>query len=468
MSDEQRAQGAGSGNPVQNVKDYGFEVGGPIKQGRAWYWGSYGTQEIEVGVLGFYKNTPTCRPPGLSTGQIGQTLPLDVLRDCLETDLTTLDNYNWKITAVPFTANRFTFQNTWAIKERNARDASDTRPIETTYRQKAVSSDFGSSAWTTGPGPFWKFGDQHVFSDRWLADIHYGHLGNNFTLDFHEDSLTDVQPSLETTTGVYGRSFQQSIFLRPTNSVDVTTNYFLPGALGGDHAFKVGYRWRNAHSVNLNHYGGNAVARFTNTIANSVDIYRDGNSVSHLDTHALYVQDTYTVSRLTLNLGLRWDRQDDAALAAVVPASPLAPAQLPSVNFPGAEAGVTWNDVSPRLGMTYDLTGDGKSVFQASYSLYYGQMAPGQLSAELAATGAVMVRYPWVDRDGDKFVQPNEVDYSTILSAQRHLRPEQPDELQLAGHGRPGHQERSHARVHPRLRSSTRSRHGHWRQLHLA
>src|SRR5262249_31045638 len=153
-------------------------------------------------------------------------------------------------------------------KERNARDASDTRPIETTYRQKAVSSDFGSSAWTTGPGPFWKFGDQHVFSDRWLADVTYGHLGNNFTLDFHEDSLRDVQPSLETTTGVYGRSFQQSVFIRPTNSVDATTNYFLPGTLGGDHAIKAGYRWRSAHSVSLNHYGGNAVARFTNNIAN--------------------------------------------------------------------------------------------------------------------------------------------------------------------------------------------------------
>ena len=36
VTDEQRAQGGGAGNPVQNVKDYGFEVGGPIKRGRAW------------------------------------------------------------------------------------------------------------------------------------------------------------------------------------------------------------------------------------------------------------------------------------------------------------------------------------------------------------------------------------------------------------------------------------------------
>ena len=36
-------------------------------------------------------------------------------------------------------------------------------------------------------------------------------------------------------------------------------------------------------------------------------------------------------------------------------------------------------------------------------------MAPGQLSSQLAATGAVFVRYPWADANGDGFVQPAEV-----------------------------------------------------------
>src|SRR5687767_4190628 len=94
ITDELRAQGAGSGAPIQNIKDYGFDVGGPIKKGRAWYWGSYGTQDIKVGVVGFYKDTATCRPGGDSLDP--RTTPTDVLRDCLETDLTTLNNYNWK------------------------------------------------------------------------------------------------------------------------------------------------------------------------------------------------------------------------------------------------------------------------------------------------------------------------------------------------------------------------------------
>jgi len=198
ITDEIRSAGAGSGAPIQNIKDYGFDVGGPIVRGKAWFWGSYGTQDIKVGVVGFYKNTPTCRP----------TPPTDTagLRACLETDLTELNNYNWKLTWTPFQGNRLGFQNTWAEKVRNARDARDTRPIETTFRQKAVSSSFGTFGWITGPTPFWKVSDQHVFSDRFLVDVQWAHVGNNFTLDFHEDSLATVQPRYETTTGVWGRS----------------------------------------------------------------------------------------------------------------------------------------------------------------------------------------------------------------------------------------------------------------------
>ena len=50
ITDALRAQGATSGNPIQDIKDYGVEVGGPIKKGRAWVWGSFGKQNVDVGV----------------------------------------------------------------------------------------------------------------------------------------------------------------------------------------------------------------------------------------------------------------------------------------------------------------------------------------------------------------------------------------------------------------------------------
>ena len=53
VTDEIRAQGAGSGAPIQNINDFGFEVGGPILKDKLWYWGSYGKQDIKVGVVEF-------------------------------------------------------------------------------------------------------------------------------------------------------------------------------------------------------------------------------------------------------------------------------------------------------------------------------------------------------------------------------------------------------------------------------
>ncbi|MBA3948667.1 MAG: TonB-dependent receptor [Acidobacteria bacterium] len=412
VTDELRAQGAGSGNPIQNINDYGFEVGGPIKRDKLWYWGSYSKQAIDVGVNGFWLPTPTCRPAGVPTNQIANTLgSTDAIRDCLATDGTKLDNYNWKLTWAPVQNNKFNFQNTWGSKSRNARDASDTRPLETAYRQSSVGKEFGQFGWITGPSPIWKASDQHVFSDRWLGEVQYGHVGNNFTLTFQEPAQRDIQATFDIPTGVWGRSFQESVFLRPTDSVDVTTSYFLPATLGGDHAFKAGYRWRTARAESINHRGGFADARFTNGVATEADMWRDGYTNFRLKTNAIYVQDTFTRSRFTVNLGLRWDHQTDEALASVVPANPLIPNILPAIDFPGVESPISYSDISPRIGVNYDIFGSGRTVARTSYSTYYGQLNTGGLSGNLVAIGAVQVRYPWNDANGDKFVQPNELTF---------------------------------------------------------
>jgi hypothetical protein len=110
-----------------------------------------------------------------------------------------------------------------------------------------------------------------------------------------------------------------------------------------------------------------------------------------------------------------------------VPENPFFPQLMPAIDFPGIDAGVVWTDFSPRIGGTYDLKGDGKTVVSTSWATYYGQMAPGDLSSQLAATGAVFVRYPWTDTNGDTFVQPNEVNTSVpFLSKSNAYDPANP------------------------------------------
>jgi hypothetical protein len=427
VDDDLIRQRAGSGAPIQNIKDFGFEVGGPLKSGRLWYWGSFGRQDIKAGIVGFYLPEERCQAMRSALAADPFAFSIEDQRDCLGTDGTKLNNYNIKISAVPFTNNRLNFQNSWGDKSKNARDASDARPIETTWRQGPAPSRFGAFGWLTGPNPLWKASDQHVISDRWLVDVQWAHIGNNFVLDFHEDGLDAVQPTYEISTRVYGRSyFRSGPFIRPMNSVDVSTSYFLPGTFGGDHAIKAGYRWRTASAHSEEHFGGNTIAAFRNGAAAEAWLFRDAVTDYKLSTNALYVQDTFQAGRLTLNLGVRWDQQTDVARESSVPGHPFAAHMLPAVTFPGADPGVTYNDISPRLGANWDFTNDGRTVAHASYSMYFGQLNPSGLAGILNPVGRVEADFPWTDLNGDRVVQGDEVDYSRVLFFSGNWDPARP------------------------------------------
>ena len=144
VTDAVRQQGASSGNPIQNIKDYGLEAGGPIKKGRAWFWGAYGKQNINVGINGFYKPDANCQAMKAALKADPLAYSVADVRDCLNTDQTILNNYNAKVAVQLFRNNQFSMFFNGAEKVRNARDASDLRPVETTYRQMGVTrSDSG-------------------------------------------------------------------------------------------------------------------------------------------------------------------------------------------------------------------------------------------------------------------------------------------------------------------------------------
>jgi hypothetical protein len=429
ITDAQRNQGASSGNPIQDIQDYGIEVGGPIKTGKAWIWGAFGKQVIDVGVVGFFQPSATCQ--AIKANPLNYAIA-DV-NDCLNTDETMLQTTNLKAEVQLFKGNRLSLYNLFSKKVRNARNASDTTPIESTVTQAAVPSTYGQWGWRTGPSPTYKVGDQYVVSDRMLLDVQYAHVGNNFILDFHDPSLADVQPLLIIAGSINGRSTpdgSQSVNIRPVNSVNVNMNYFMPGTLGGDHAFKVGGYYKDAYNYNSTHTPGNAVARFP-TVASSTDpndcanvaagcqlqLTRDGQYIDDLKNISLYAQDTYTHGRITAQLGVRYDYNNAVNQASNVAANPLQPTWLPAINFPGADPKIAFNNFSPRLGFTYDLQGNGKTLLKANYAMYWGQVGNQGYDSQINPVTRVSARYAWVDFNHDKFVQANEVVGPTGLPA---------------------------------------------------
>src|SRR5437867_1751622 len=54
VTDAMRNLGAAGGNPIQNIRDSGAQLGGRVEQNKAGLWGATSRQDVRVGVLGFY------------------------------------------------------------------------------------------------------------------------------------------------------------------------------------------------------------------------------------------------------------------------------------------------------------------------------------------------------------------------------------------------------------------------------
>ena len=128
------------------------DVGGPDRQGQDVVLGQLRHAGHQGRRASASTRTPRDLPSRRRRAQPAHGRRPRLIRSCLETDLTTLNNYNWKVTYVPFQNNRLNFQNTWAEKVRNARDASDTASDRDHLPPEGrCRATFGTFGWLTGP-----------------------------------------------------------------------------------------------------------------------------------------------------------------------------------------------------------------------------------------------------------------------------------------------------------------------------
>ena len=226
-----------------------------------------------------------------------------------------------------------------------------------------------------------------------------------FSPDWRTPQELDLVPVLDFGTG---RAYHGLVRIVSSMYSDFTTT--APQArvaatyVAGGHAVKVGF----THLLNK--------AEATNTDNNSATRYTFFNGVptavetaaSPWDTHqrgteiALYAQDRWTVKRLTLNLGLRFDQYKTWSLD-----THFGPAILiPTRNFDvKGEDIYNLKDLSPRVGIVYDLFGNGKTAIRGTMNRYasgfstaYWEGNAGSPLAGLVANTLVnLVTRPWTD-----------------------------------------------------------------------
>ena len=140
-------------------------------------------------------------------------------------------------------------------------------------------------------------------------------------------------------------------------------------------------------------------------------------TVRTADSLGFFFDDQWSVTdRLTLNLGLRYDRMSTKYGKGKVYEYVNSPEEIngpPPVLRDRASTDniFDFKTISPRIGLTYQLTGDGKTVFRASYGRYYMPLAVEFLrrfGPDMQMTNVYYQIYmvPWeiADRNGDGYI----------------------------------------------------------------
>jgi hypothetical protein len=112
-----------------------------------------------------------------------------------------------------------------------------------------------------------------------------------------------------------------------------------------------------------------------------------------------------------LNLGVRYDTYKASAPPQhMVGATPLTP-NRPDVDFPYTPFN-RWQDITPRFGLSWDVTGDGKTAVKASLNKYLQSQTVGNLAGFAGAGGLNPINRlvnstprVWIDANGDMIPQ---------------------------------------------------------------
>jgi Carboxypeptidase regulatory-like domain len=137
----------------------------------------------------------------------------------------------------------------------------------------------------------------------------------------------------------------------------------------GAHSMKVGYQgtyltsdrnWQT-NNENLTYRLNNGVPnQLTQSISPWIDNSRAG-------WHALFVQEQWTRRRLTLQGALRFDRASSWFPEQTVGPSRFLPT---AITFPETKGVDSYNDITPRMGVAYDVFGNGKTALKFNLGKY--------------------------------------------------------------------------------------------------
>jgi len=374
INDELAAQGFTIGNALKTSYDLSGDLGGRIIPNKLWFYGALRRRYQEKEVLNAYM--PDGSPAYDQTRQQWRT---------------------GKLSYQATVSNRFIGFQQWGKKFERSK-TSEVRSFDSRSDRDVV----------TRPT---KIEWQGVRGNSLIASVQYSDYLYDSFIGFNTNGVvgrTDVVT--QHVTGESGNAGNKQISSLKDTKGAVT--WYKPNWFHGNHELKAGLEY-GAHKkvlgteeqmVNYHLFLSNGAAyqfvAYNAPVEPSV----------YADMLASYVRDSWTIGRrLTLNLGLRFDRQaaffsDQCRDTATAPSDVIFPATC----FSSVELN-TWNSMAPRVHAAYDLSGDGKTVIKGGYGRYdhLRQLEPDAL--RVAGNAIANAVYTWHDLNGNLDYNPGEV-----------------------------------------------------------
>jgi hypothetical protein len=360
--------------------DLSGSFGGPIIKDKLWFFtnGRFGRSARETGFVQWKS------PLGLTYNPYEGT------------------QQNWgamaKFTYQPTKSLRIAFNGNLRSNYRNTRSTGLFTPYDCSYTDDPWSNNngFGSVTWLIDPDTYLEVRGGFLEVSAMLVMPSPSQSG----LDLNKEQI-----NYDNYTGYYfGTGYRTNEWIgRPNVQASAHLTRFQDNLLGGDHEFKAGfeintvacnwsdwkdnplrqewyngspYYWRGLYGLNGPDptHGDGRISLFfmgttrENSMAKSRGIRYSG-----------YAQDSWTIkNRLTINVGLRYDytrgwipdydKAPTGGFAQAVGATTMLPDfginLFERVADKGIDPFVKWGILAPRLGLTYDLFGNGKTALR--------------------------------------------------------------------------------------------------------